>query len=95
MKSVKPSRTFIILVCTAFALFFGAVGHHKYKRASTDRKLIQQVLTNHRQTKHFHIYSNLDSASLDYYEQFFEGFYEYFDREYFTIGQKRPQSLSV
>lgn len=90
MKRIKPSRTFIILVSTAFAVFFGVLIYQKYNRIRTDRNLTRQVLTNQRQTKHFHIYSNLDAASLDYYEQFFEGFFEYFDRGYFEIGQKRP-----
>lgn len=90
MKRIKPSRTFIILVFTAFAVFFGVLIYQKYSRIRTDRNLTRQVLTNQRQTKHFNIYSNLDAASLDYYEQFFEGFFEYFSREYFEIGQKRP-----
>ncbi len=71
-------------------MFFGVLIYHHYNRIRTDRKLIQQVLTNQRQTEHFHIYSNFDWASLNYYEHFFEGFFEYFNREYFEIGQKRP-----
>jgi len=90
VKKIKPSRTFIILVSTAFALFFGVIIYHRYSRFRTDRNLTRQVLTNQRQTEHFHIYSDLDSASLNYYEQFFEGFFKYFNREYFEIGQKRP-----
>ena len=90
VKRIKPSRTFIILVSTVFAVFFGVLIYHNYNRIRTDRNLIQQVLTNQRQTEHFHIYSNLDLALLNYYEQFFEGFFEHFNREYFEIGQKRP-----
>ena len=90
MRRIKPSRTFIIIVSIVFALFFGVVIYHKYNRFSTDRNLTGQVLTNERQTEHFHIYSDLDGESLDYYEQFFEGFFEYFNSEYFEIGQKRP-----
>jgi hypothetical protein len=86
----KPSPTFIILASTAFAVFFGALAYQKYTRFRTDRNLTQQILTNQRQTEHFHIYSNLNKATLDYYEQFFEGFFEYFSREYFPIRQKRP-----
>jgi hypothetical protein len=90
VKKIRPSRTFIILVTIAFAVFFGVMIYHKYNRIRTEKNLLQQVLTNQRQTEHFHIYSNLDSDSLDYYEQFFEGFFGYFNRDYFEIGQKRP-----
>jgi hypothetical protein len=90
VKQIKPSRTFIILVVIAFTLFFGVLIHHRYSRFRTDRNLTEQVLTNQRQTEHFHIYSNLGSDALDYYEQFFEGFFDYFSREYFKIGQKHP-----
>lgn len=47
-------------------------------------------LTRQSKTGHFHIYTDVDEASLDYYEHFFEGFYDYFNREYFEIGQSRP-----
>jgi len=90
VKKIKPSQTFVILVSIAFMLFFGVLIHYRYNRFCTDRNLIRQILTNQRQTEHFHIYSNLDSASLNYYEQFFEGFFKYFNREYFEIGQKQP-----
>ncbi len=90
MKRIRPSRTFIFLVLIMFAVFFGVLTYHKYNRVRTDRKLTQQVLTNQRRTEHFYIHSNLDSASLDYYEHFLEGFFEYFNREYFEIRQKRP-----
>lgn len=90
MKKYKPSRTFIILVSAAFTLFFVVIIYHKYNRYYTEKNLTKQVLTNQRQTEHFHIYSNFDWASLNYYEYFFEGFFEYFNREYFEIRQKRP-----
>lgn len=44
-------------------------------------------------TKHFNIHTDLDFDRLDYYEKFFEGFYEYFDREVFKITQ--PRRLEV
>ncbi|MBN1392655.1 MAG: hypothetical protein JW947_07615 [Sedimentisphaerales bacterium] len=90
MKIRKPSPTFIILASAAFAVFFGALTYQRYTWFRTDRNLTREVLTSQRQTEHFHIYSNLDEATLDYYEQFFEGFFEYFSREYFEITQKRP-----
>jgi hypothetical protein len=48
------------------------------------------VLSNQRITNHFHIYTNLDSNSLDYYERFFEGFVDCFEKHYFNIRQDRP-----
>lgn len=44
-------------------------------------------------TKHFNIHTDLDFERLDYYEKFFEGFYEYFDREVFKITN--PERLEV
>jgi hypothetical protein len=44
-------------------------------------------------TPHFNIHTELDLDHLDYYEKFFEGFYEYFDREIFPI--KQSQRLEV
>ncbi len=48
-----------------------------------------KILATQRKTKHFHIYTDLDSDSLDYYEHFLEGFYDYFSSRYCKIGQKR------
>jgi hypothetical protein len=48
------------------------------------------ALTKRSKTEHFHIYTDVDDASLNYYEHFFEGFYSYINKEYFEIGQKRP-----
>lgn len=48
-----------------------------------------KALWNRRKTEHFHIYTNHGSASLNYYENFLEGFFEYFDSEFVKIGQKR------
>ncbi|MBN2018788.1 MAG: hypothetical protein JW749_01025 [Sedimentisphaerales bacterium] len=41
-------------------------------------------------TEHFHIYADVDEKTLRHYENFFEGFYDYFNKEYFEIGQRRP-----
>ena len=46
-------------------------------------------LSNQRKSEHFHIFTDLDSNSLDYYEHLFEGFLEYFNNEYFKIHQDR------
>jgi len=48
-----------------------------------------EVLSNRRKTEHFHIYTDLDYESLNYYEHFLEGFFDYFGSRYFEIGQKR------
>jgi hypothetical protein len=48
-----------------------------------------KALWNRRKTEHFHIYTDHGSASLNYYEHFLEGFFEYFDSEFVKIGQKR------
>jgi len=90
MKKIRPSKTFVVLVIAAFTAFFVVIGYHKYNRYTIDRKLTEGVLTNHRTTPHFRIYSNLDSQSVNYCEDFFEGFYGYFEKEYFRIGQKQP-----
>lgn len=48
-----------------------------------------KTLSTRRKTEHFHIYTNLDPDSLNYYEHFLEGFFDYFNSRYFKIGQKR------
>jgi hypothetical protein len=53
-------------------------------------RITPKTLTRQSKTEHFHIYTDIEDASLDYYEDFFEGFYDYVNREYFEIGQKRP-----
>jgi len=90
LKSYKPSPAFKVLVVLAFALFFLVVGVFEYRKISTDRELVEKILTNHRQALHFHIYSNLDKESIEHYVQFLEGFYYYINGEYFKIGQKKP-----
>lgn len=49
-----------------------------------------QVLTSQFQTKHFNIRTNLDDSHIDYYAGFFEGFYRYFEWNYFRLEQKKP-----
>lgn len=48
-----------------------------------------KTLSTRRKTEHFHIYTNLDSDSLNYYEHFLEGFFDYFSSRYFKVRQKR------
>lgn len=52
-----------------------------------------EILSNQLITPHYNIHTNLDYERLDYFEKFFEGFYEYFDREIMTI--KQPERLEV
>lgn len=51
---------------------------------------IPKGLTKQRKTEHFRIYADVDETTLGHYENFFEGFYDYFNREFFEIGQRRP-----
>lgn len=51
------------------------------------------VLTNQLITPHYNMHTNLDYEQLEYFENFFEGFYEYFDREILKI--KQPRKLEV
>lgn len=82
---MKPCN--LIRLCLFLALALSAIAQGKVK--STERG-IPKILSNQRKTKHFHFYTNLDVNSLDYYEQVFEGFYSYFNKNYFRIRQKRP-----
>lgn len=41
-----------------------------------------------RLTRHFAIYTDLKESDLDYYEAVFEGFFEFFEREYFAVPAK-------
>jgi len=44
-------------------------------------------------TRHFNIHTNLDFERLDYFEKVFEGFFDYYDREFLKI--KQPKRLEV
>jgi hypothetical protein len=48
------------------------------------------ILTNQLITRHFNIHTNLDFERLDYFEKFFEGFFEHYDREFLKIKQPKP-----
>jgi hypothetical protein len=52
-----------------------------------------EALTKHVKTRHFSIYTDIEDEKLKHYENFFEGFYDYFNKEYFEIGQKRPLKI--
>ena len=44
-------------------------------------------------TRHFNVHTNLDFERLDYFERFFEGFFDYYDRQFLEI--KQPERLEV
>ncbi|RKY09283.1 MAG: hypothetical protein DRP65_08005 [Planctomycetota bacterium] len=49
-----------------------------------------KILTTQLITRHFNIHTNLDFERLDYFEKFFEGFFDYYDREFLKIKQPKP-----
>lgn len=71
-------------------LLLAAIGLVVYDRMP---KPAPDVLSNQRQTEHFNIHTDLDSFWLDYYDQVFEGFFKYFEENYFKIPQKRPLTV--
>ncbi len=87
MSSGRFSLIRILKFSGVIALLLAAilVADYRYGFRRTPK-----VLTKQKGTEHFYIYTDLDGASLLYYERFFEGFYEYFNSEYFEIGQSRP-----
>ncbi|MHC4105385.1 MAG: hypothetical protein ACYSR9_10625 [Planctomycetota bacterium] len=84
MRQIKPLRI-LFLFGIAVVLFLVIL----YADYMYGLRRHPKALWNRRKTEHFHIYTNLGSASLDYYEHFFEGFFEYFDSGFVKIGQKR------
>jgi hypothetical protein len=52
-----------------------------------------KVLSNQKLTQHFCIYTNYDPKWLDFYADFFEGFYKYFEENYFVIDQALPLNI--
>ena len=83
----RPTMLRLLIGCVIFALPLPL-----FARNASSRKLYKppKVLSSQLRTKHFHIYTDLDPASLDYYKQVMEGFFEYFDKNYFQIRQRRP-----
>ena len=77
---------FLFSVCIYLSLVVYADYNYSYTKPP-------KVLSNQRKTQHFHIYTDLDSGSLDHYEQFFEGFVKYFEKDYFKIRQRRPLKI--
>jgi hypothetical protein len=84
MRLMRHKLSLLVFFVGLFLLGHATVVHSKSGNAPPE------VLSNQRLTNHFHIYTDLDSNSLDYYEQFFEGFVDYFEEYYFKIRQKRP-----
>ena len=84
MRQIKPLRI-LFLFGIAVVLFLIIL----YADYMYGLRRHPKALWNRRKTEHFHIYTDHDSASLDYYEHFLEGFFEYFDSGFVKIGQKR------
>jgi hypothetical protein len=87
---MKPSRTFLVIIVIVFAAFFFIVAKHKSGlRRLYYKHYPRSLLPNVHKTGHFKIYTNLGAESVQYYADFFEGFFDYFSGQYFEIGQKK------
>lgn len=84
MRRIKPLRILFLLGIAVLLFLLVAYADYRY-----GLRRHPNILSTQRKTEHFHIYTGLDSDSLDYYEHFFEGFFDYFNSQYFKIGQKR------
>ena len=84
MRRIKPLRILFLLGIAVLLFLLVAYADYRY-----GFRRHPKILSTQRKTEHFHIYTDLDSDSLDYYEHFLEGFFDYFNSQYFKIGQKR------
>ena len=84
MRRIKPLRILFLLGIAVLLFLLVAYADYRY-----GLRRHPKILSTQRKTEHFHIYTGLDSDSLDYYEHFLEGFFDYFNSQYFKIGQKR------
>jgi hypothetical protein len=51
------------------------------------------LLDHRRLTTHYDIRSDMPATSLEYYDRVFEGFFEYFTREWFPVSLDRPLTI--
>jgi hypothetical protein len=92
---MKLSRLLFIFAVSVLAvsvlLILTFLGDKYVRNAGPDYYIGKppKILSTQLITKHFNILTNADFDTLDYYEKFFEGFFDYFETEYFTIGQNR------
>ncbi|MCK4958696.1 MAG: hypothetical protein KAT00_04840 [Planctomycetes bacterium] len=102
MKKLRKSFVLLLILAVAVAFLYYRSNEEMFHRGLDTLEMDMRgydgsnpfdVLSTHLITKHYNIHTNLDFERLDYFEAFFEGFFEYFDREVFTI--KQPKRLEV
>ncbi len=86
METRRLSLVRILKLLCISALFLSAVLYIDYAYGLRGRP---DVLSRRGQTEHFRIHTDVDDAQLEYYKNFFEGFFDYVNAEYFEIGQNR------
>lgn len=102
MKKLRKSFIFLLVITLLGGFFYYRSNKEMFKRGMDKFKMDEKgydgsnpltILTTQLITEHYNIHTNLDYERLDYFEKFFEGFFEYFDREVFKI--KQPERLEV
>ena len=79
MNLIKLKRI-LLLLGISFLLFMLVIyTNYTFGMKKSERPLIEH------ETRNFHIYTNFDSDSINYYENLFEGYLDYFSYEYFNI----------
>ena len=102
MKILRKSFVFLLVITLLVSFFYYGSNKEMFRRGKdrliTDAKGYDgsnplTILSTQLITRHFNIHTNLDFERLDYFEKFFEGFYEYYDREFLEI--KQPERLEA
>jgi len=102
MKKLRKSFIFLLVITLLGSFFYYHSNKEMFRRGKdkliTDAKGYDgsnplTILSTQLITRHFNIHTNLDFERLDYFEKLFEGFYEYYDREFLEI--KQPERLEV
>ena len=84
MKSIKLRRIPFLLGISLLLFILVMSADYAFGLRRHPENLINQ-----HKTEHFHIFTNFDSDSIDYYENLFEGFLDYFSTEYFKVNLNR------
>ena len=77
MKTIKLKR---ILLLSLFLFILVMCANYTFSLKSNQKSLLIQ-----QKTENFHIFTNFYSDSVNYYENLFEGFLDYFSNEYFNV----------
>ncbi len=102
MRKLRKSFIFTLVIALLGALLFYSSNKETFKRGldrldmdmkGYDGSNPLTILSTQLITRHFNIHTNLDFERLDYFEKFFEGFFDYFDRRFLEI--KQPERLEV